>query len=219
MQSPLVTYSAKSLKHESTKQFLDSKFSKAGAQLVGLQKSRCHVADRTRTLRYECFCSPCVDGRLGCQSWVKSTVAVATLHTGVQACFDVNSAVVLVSRPRLLVIVIEGGGQKSTCVVGHAPTSQASVDNVASWWDELHEAVRKLPRNAVPLLFFDANARFDAWEGDLADKPRQPQISHAQWDAIRCRRQARRITLRCKNLRSRVWLEAVFGAWRRVQLA
>ena len=160
----LITYNVNSLKHESTKQFLDRKFSRVGAQLVGLQESRCHVADRMRTLHYECFCSPCVDGSLGCQLWVKRNVAVATLHTGVQTCFDVNGAVVLVSRPRLLVVVIEGGGQKFACVVGHAPTSQASVDDIASWWDELQEAMRKLPRNEVPLMFLDANARFDAWE-------------------------------------------------------
>ena len=160
----LTTYNANSVKHEVTRQFLDCMFSRAGVQIVGIQESRCFNEPRIKTKNYECYCSPCEAGSFGCQLWIRRGEPVATMQDGSRACFDVDHVVVLASRPRLLAAVVEAGTQKFACVVAHAPTSQASNSAIHEWWEELDAVLRRLPRNAVPVLFLDGNARFHEWE-------------------------------------------------------
>ena len=159
----LITYDANSVKHEATRQYLDRMFSRVGAQLIGIQESRTYTSARISTLHYECYCSPCQDGGLGCQLWIKKNAKVARLSSDSHACFDVDHVVALESQPRLLVAVVDGGKQKFGCVVAHAPTSSASDECIHNWWEQLRAAIRRLPRNAIPLLFLDANARFENW--------------------------------------------------------
>ena len=84
--------------------------------------------------------------------------------TGDSVQLDVNSVVVVASGPRLLASIVSGGGLKFACVVAHAPTSSATQDCIQKWWGELDIVLRRLPRDALPLLFLDGNARFVNWE-------------------------------------------------------
>ena len=159
----LITYNANSVKQEATRQYLDRLFSRASVQLVGIQEARCFAGPRARTLHYECFCSPSVNGSLGRQLWIKRGAAVATLDEGGHACFDVDHVVILEASPRLLVAVVGAGKQRFACIFAHAPTSGAEASCIQTWWAQTRAAIRKLPRNVIPLLFLDANARFESW--------------------------------------------------------
>ena len=73
--------------------------------------------------------------------------------------FDFSKAVVCTATPRILSVCITAGKKLFAFVVAHALTSAAPEDEIRLWWAQLDSALRRLPRQAMPALMLDANAR------------------------------------------------------------
>ena len=158
------TYNCTTLTKECDRQCLATCFAKDRLHIIGLQESRTDPGVKRIQGPYTCFCSPAEGGNLGCQLWVKHNEALAHLEDGQVATFDVGRAAVQIREPRLLVVVIPAGAQLFACVVAHAPVADTHPAEAAAWWRHLDSACRRVPRNAIPLILLDANARFHPTE-------------------------------------------------------
>ena len=175
----LATYNCTTLTKECDRQCLATCFAKDGLDLVGLQETRTDPGPRYTQNSYSCFCAASDHGNLGCQLWVRTTAVVATGPCG-DTRFEVNKCTVVVREPRLLVVVLPAGSQLFACVVAHAPLPETHPDATCQWWHRLDEVMRRLPRNALPLLFIDANARFSGQDTEGTARTKCPSNANAE---------------------------------------
>ena len=155
----LVTYNTTSLCSEADIQSLDACFHSAHIHALGLQETRRFPGVKTHTRHYVRFSSEADSGNLGCQLWVHRNLGLAP-DAAAAGVFQADKAVIVESTPRILAVVIPAGGQVFGFVVAHALTAAASPEDRQMWWLRLDATVRKLPRNCLPILLLDANARF-----------------------------------------------------------
>ena len=158
----LATYNVNTLKKEADKQTLDYLLHSNQVHVAGVQESRCFPGARFQTAHDACFASADVRGNLGCQIWVSTKLSAATRQDGLGVTFEHRSATVVHSSPRLLAICVPAGKLLFGLVSAHAPIEAAPADERTDWWDLLSRVRRSLPRRAIPVLFVDGNARFDA---------------------------------------------------------
>ena len=147
--------------------------------LRGLEQSHVHVA-----FLQECRVSqdPIIDlgtfwvlssqptprGGEGCQIWLRKSYSLTDDHSAV---WQRNSFTILVSEPRLLVVLAEAGGLRFCLVSAHAFTSAQAPQICEEWWEHLAHSIHRAPGRCVPLCGIDANARFE-------QDPRQPDTHH-----------------------------------------
>ena len=109
------------------------------------------------------FASADCKGQLGCQLWLSKDAKILSGDVGANSNvgFEISKAIIIESRPRLLVVSVPVGTRKFSFFVGHAPTSAAPTNEIETWWKELDTACRKLPVTHIPVFLLDANARVD----------------------------------------------------------
>ena len=99
--------------------------------------------------------------------WVLSAPGSATGQGGVQIWlrkalgWDRRSFAIVHADQRILVVVCTLQGCKFVLASAHAPTATTSDDEVLHWWLHLRSTLARAPAACVPLLFIDANARFE----------------------------------------------------------
>ena len=157
----IVTYNCTTITKECDRQCLATCFQRDGLALVGLQETRTCPGPKYTQGMYVCFASSAENGNFGCQLWVNRSLSVAKATDDRHLCFDCDKACVLTAEPRLLVVVIPVGRQLIACVVAHAPLPETAPDQAEAWWSHLDQVCCKIPRTAIPIIFIDANARFD----------------------------------------------------------
>ena len=157
----LVTYNVTALCNAADEECLDASFHRAGAHIVGLQETRRFPGVRTSTQHYHRLAAAGCNGNLGCQLWIHKSLAPAVCG-GTPVTASLAKAVVVKAEPRLLVVVLAFGTTRLGIAVGHAPTSAATDEERETWWHELDSALLSLPRQAIPILLLDANARVTA---------------------------------------------------------
>ena len=156
----VVSYNALTLKEEARRIALAEMFGKDSVHFVGLQEARDDIDGRRKLGDFVCVGSQCVNGQFGCQLWVNSRQPVATREDGDVLMLNPGHAVVMICTPRLLGVVVPAGKVKFFVLVGHAPTAAAVDEDVARFWQEFEDALRSAPRNAIPVLLVDGNARY-----------------------------------------------------------
>ena len=129
--------------------------------VVGVQETRHFIQEKSRVGRFQCFSSRDEQGNLGCQLWVNCALAVACQKDGQEVFFDMASAAIVTSTPRILTVTIKAGRQLFAFVVGHGHTAARQNSEISGWWQELELALRKLPQHAIPIGLLDANSRFN----------------------------------------------------------
>ena len=158
LQLNIATYNCTTVSRQHDREWLTRCFAKDGLHVIGIQESRTDPGLRFRQDDYLCLCGPCQQGNLGCQIWLNTTIPIS--NTGEAAAFFEPSSVTFICRhPRLLAISVMVG-RKLFCVLsGHAPHAAAACQEKDEWWNLLDTTFRRLPRNAIPVLCIDANAR------------------------------------------------------------
>ena len=179
----IASYNANSVKAESTKQCIDAAFHNQNFHLIGIQESRCCEGPRTKTEHYTCFNSPSDGGQLGCQLWVNHCLHVGLNAEGSPVHWDPKSAVVLHATNRLLAVCINAGRKSFSCVVAHSPVDATSAGVLEAWWLEISSVFDKIPRNSVPLLMIDANARMTREDCALQLSCQSPNSKNASYFA------------------------------------
>ena len=155
-----VTYNCTTITKEHDRQCLAAGFHNSNIHLVGLQETRTDPGIKYRQGKYVCICAPAHKGNFGCQLWVHTELASATLQDGTSVLFEPHRISVLVREPRLLIVMVPAGSCTFACVVAHSLVAEAYPEEAAAWWTHFETQCRRIPRNAVPLLFLDTNARF-----------------------------------------------------------
>ena len=156
----LATYNANSLCKEAERQNLDNMLHRHHVHIAGLQESRHFRGTKTSTQHYTCFASQSVRGNLGCQIWIAKAMPAAKGPDGLDITFQTAMATISYSTPRILMVNVPAGKSLFTIVCAHAPISAATPEEHTEWWSELNNALRRVPRRAVPILLIDANARY-----------------------------------------------------------
>ena len=152
------TYNCTTVRKQHDREWLAQCFAKDGLHVLGIQESRTDPGSRYRQGEYLCFCSPSLQGNLGCQIWLNTQLPVACADSG-DTFFEPHSVTFICRHPRLTAISVMAGKQLFCVISGHAPYAAASSQEKDAWWDMLDATFRKFPRNALPLLCIDANAR------------------------------------------------------------
>ena len=159
-QVKLATYNANSLKAEHVRQQLDHEIVAAEFAAVGIQESRCCFEDRYDTQHFRCICGSDEKGHLGCQLWLNKSRPVAVHGAGGElreVYWDIDSAAILVNS-----VTVRAAKQLFAFCVAHAPTEDKSRETVLQWWCDFEQVFRQIPRQAIPLVLIDGNARFEA---------------------------------------------------------
>ena len=75
--------------------------------------------------------------------------------------WDASGAAIVHSDPRILAITAQAAGLRLVLVAAHAPTSKTPQPVLEAWWARLHAVIRKAPSGFAPILFIDANSKFE----------------------------------------------------------
>ena len=154
----VATYNALTVATQLQKESLSSQFSARRIQLIGLQETRSELRGRHRIGAYHVVASPACKGEGGCQVWFAAGRAVGKVGPE-EVFWDPASFTVLVEDAQLLLVSARAGGSLFAIIAGHAPTNKAPGHVKERWWEQLDQALRRIPRQALPILCIDANAR------------------------------------------------------------
>ncbi|CAE7221487.1 unnamed protein product, partial [Symbiodinium sp. CCMP2456] len=148
----LLTYNALSVRGATAKALICSGLLRHQIDLAGLQETRDRAQGVSSCEDYWVLASPCdKGGHFGVQIWLRKA-----------AGWDRTSFAITHSDPRVLVAVCSLRGVRLVLICAHAPTSATSEEELTRWWAHLKSLLAKIPKVCAPLLFIDANARFEA---------------------------------------------------------
>ena len=82
-------------------------------------------------------------------------------------------------EPRLLIAMVPAGNSTFACVVAHSLVAEAHPEEAAAWWTHFEKQCRRIPRNAIPLFFVDANARFHRSDRSFTVREGAPKGANA----------------------------------------
>ena len=163
----IATYNCTTIRQEHDRRWLEQCFAKDSLHVIGLQETRTDPGLRYRQGPFLCICSPSRNGNLGCQIWLNLSIPVTSVD-GTAVTFDPQSVTVLHRSPRLLAISGCVGSKLFCFLSGHAPIADAPAAEKDEWWTSFDDVMRLVPRNAVPIICIDANARYCAAEPSSA---------------------------------------------------
>ena len=135
---------------------LQKTFHEAGYHIVGIQESRMRKEARIETEHYFVF-SACATSRgtFGIQIWFSRALSLS--ENG--HYFEKHHFKILAKDPRFLAIRVVAPFMRAIVIAAHAPTTQASPESVASWWQQLNRTIPAKFDGWARILLVDANAR------------------------------------------------------------
>ena len=148
-QGKLATYNANSLEAEHVRQQFDHEFFAAEFAAVGIQESRCCFGDRYDTRHFRCICGSDEKGHLGCQLLLHKCRPVAVRGAGGEmreVYWNIDSAAILVNRPRILIVTVRAAKQLFAFCVAHAPTEDKSRETVLQWCCDFEQGFQADPQ-------------------------------------------------------------------------
>ena len=94
-------------------------------------------------------------GTFGIQIWFSRALSLSEQGH----YFEKHHFKILAKDPRFLIIRVAAPFMRAIVIAAHAPTTQASSDSVASWWQQLNQAIPAKFEGWARILLVDANAR------------------------------------------------------------
>ncbi|CAE7405639.1 unnamed protein product, partial [Symbiodinium sp. CCMP2456] len=147
----LLTYNALSVRGATARALICTGLRKHRIDLAGLQETRDRADGISSCEEFWVLAAPCdKGGHFGVQLWLRKA-----------AGWDRTSFAIVHADPRVLIVVCTIRGVKLVLVCAHAPTSVTGDEAIGSWWSHLTRLLAKVPKVCAPLLFIDANARFE----------------------------------------------------------
>eukprot|EP00439_Symbiodinium_sp_Y106_P035818 s286_g4.t1 len=126
--------------------------------VAGLQETRC-PSGQLHTGAYLRFCSGAHQGHFGCELWFRRGVDVV-LGPGCkgQVRFNEGCFAVLHSAPRCLIVQFCSGGVRINFASIHSPHRATESDQLADWWHEHADILRKCALSNTLVICGDCNA-------------------------------------------------------------
>ena len=160
----LVQYNCLSIKGQAAKEIMATALDQIGCGVAGLQETRTADDGISAPGSYWVLSSPATsEGVGGCQIWLHREKPMGySASSGEPFYWERRSFSILLAEPQLLIVLAHAGGVRFCLVSGHAPTALATERIRTAWWRKLSQGIRTAPRGCIPLVFVDANARFEA---------------------------------------------------------
>ena len=160
LNARFVSYNACSVHVPGRRQFLSKQFDQEQICAVGIQESQDRSPNDFRFDHWQVFRSAAdKHGNFGCELWLNTKKTI--IHgKGQQKGWDIQSAMVKVREPRLLIVTIAAGNAPFALVVTHAPSNHLGEEVQELWWSKTTKSVRQaVPTNHHVVVLADANAQ------------------------------------------------------------
>ena len=160
LKARFVTYNACSVHVPGRRQFLSKQFDQEQICAVGIQESQDRSQNDFGFDHWQVFRSAAdKHGNFGCELWlhIKKTIVQGK---GQKHGWDVQSAIVKVREPRLLIVTIAAGKVPFALIVLHAPSNHLGEEVQEKWWAQTTKSVKRaVPHSHHVIVLADANAQ------------------------------------------------------------
>ena len=160
LKARFVTYNACSVHVPGRRQFLSKQFDQEQICAVGIQESQDRSQNDFGFDHWQVFRSAAdKHGNFGCELWlhIKKTIVQGK---GQKHGWDVQSAIVKVREPRLLIVTIAAGKVPFALIVLHAPSNHLGEEVQETWWAQTTKSVKRaVPHSHHVIVLADANAQ------------------------------------------------------------
>ena len=160
LNARFVSYNACSVHVPGRRQFLSKQFDQEQICAVGIQESQDRSPNDFRFDHWQVFRSAAdKHGNFGCELWLNTKKTIIQGKEQ-QKGWDIQSAMVKVREPRLLIVTIAAGNAPFALVVMHAPSNHLGEEVQELWWSKTTKSVRQaVPINHHIVVLADANAQ------------------------------------------------------------
>ena len=145
----LLTYNVLSLKELANRVAVSKMMRDNNICVAGFQETRGAIDEVVDEPDFRRFCAAGIKGCFGCEIWLNK-----------QCGLSVNSFAVRKCTPRLLCVLGKIGRVKVALISGHVPHSK-HTDQVDIWWSDFRSLLDGLSADTSPIVFVDANARYE----------------------------------------------------------
>ena len=177
LNARFVSYNACSVHVPGRRQFLSKQFDQGQICAVGIQESQDRSPNDFRFDHWQVFRSAAdKHGNFGCELWLNTKKNIIQGKEQ-QKGWDIQSAMVKVREPRLLIVTIAAGNAPFALVVMHAPSNHLGEEVQELWWSKATKSVRQaVPTNHHIVVLADANAQL-LRPGDLVSSRSNYNVS------------------------------------------
>ena len=160
LKARFVSYNACSVHVPGRRQFLSKQFDQEQICAVGIQESQDRSQNDFGFDHWQVFRSAAdKHGNFGCELWLHTKKTIVQ-GKGQKNGWDVQSAIVKVREPRLLIVTIAAGQVPFALVVLHAPSNHLGEEVQELLWAQTTKSVKRaVPNSHHVIVLADANAQ------------------------------------------------------------
>ena len=160
LKARFVSYNACSVHVPGRRQFLSKQFDQEQICAVGIQESQDRSQNDFGFDHWQVFRSAAdKHGNFGCELWLHTKKTIVQ-GKGQKRGWDVQSAIVKVREPRLLIVTIAAGKVPFALIVLHAPSNHLGEEVQETWWAQTTKSVKRaVPHSHHVIVLADANAQ------------------------------------------------------------
>ena len=157
-------------------EMLQRLFLERGYHIVGVQETRqkkeCKI-DQADFYTFSAAANP--RGQFGIQIWIAKNLTLGDAY----GKFERHHFKIIARAPRWLILRVAAPFLRLLIVCGHAPTSQASDDDISTWWSMLAKSIPRKYTRWPQLLLVDANARLGSQVSDAVGGHQAEEQDHS----------------------------------------